>query len=92
MGFKVKASDEVSFNVGGLFTTSKELTATMAHSYADGNALATKPPNYVAEYDMTYRKKAFIIGVGVDFKFAKENKTKGNSVSSNDDTPYYYRN
>lgn len=92
LGFKVKASKEVSFNVGGLFSMSNELSTTLPHNYADGSALATRPPNYVAEYDMTFRKKAFIIGVGVDFKFAKENKTKGGSVSSNDETPYYYRN
>lgn len=91
MGFKFKASDEVSFNVGGMFTHFTSQTATLPHNYADGNSLATVPPNYVPEYDMTFRKKAFIIGLGVDFKFAKENKSSTVSVKENNDTPYYYR-
>jgi long-chain fatty acid transport protein len=91
IGFKWRATEEVAFNVGGMYTKFVPLSTTMPHNYADGNPLATVPPDYTPEYDITYDKTAFIIAIGVDFKFAKNSKNNGNGSSANASTPYYYR-
>jgi long-chain fatty acid transport protein len=90
LGFNWKASEEVSFNVGGMFTHFVPLSATMPHNYADGNTLAARPPDYIPEYDITFNKKAFIIAFGVDFRFSK-NKNGMKGTGENQSTPYYYR-
>jgi long-subunit fatty acid transport protein len=92
LGFKWDAFKEVSFNVGALFTQFNSYSTTQAHLYADGNPLASKPENYDPVYDITYKKKAFIIAFGVDFRFPKRNKNNmSESTLNQDDIPYYYR-
>lgn len=92
LGFRWDALKEVSFNVGGLFTLFNTQSITQNHLYADGNALAAIPENYESVYDITYRKKAFIIALGVDFRFLKKNKkTLTESSMNQEDIPYYFR-
>lgn len=74
LGFRWDAFKEVSFNVGGLFTQFVSHSATQSHLYADGNSLASVPEDYEPVYDITYRKKAFILAFGIDFRFSKKNK------------------
>lgn len=92
LGFRWDISKDVSINTGGMFTYFKPYSTTQVHSYADGNSLATIPENYTPEYNITYRKLAYILAIGVDFRFSKKDPNKvDDSSMSQENIPYYYR-
>ena len=81
IGGRIDFTESLAFDFGAMFTQNvgQQFTYTN-HSYADGNPLATPPAGYVGSYTMDFRKKSYIIGMGLNIKIQKD-QTKTPNLS-----------
>lgn len=86
IGGRIDFTESLAFDFGAMFTQNigQQFTYTN-HSYADGNSLATPPAGYEGSYTMDFRKKSYIIGMGLNIKIQKD-QTKTPNLSEQEAT------